>query len=949
MAELLSSSVEPAFSFDRFQILPRQRLLLEEGKPVRLGSRAFDILLTLVERAGERIGKNELLARIWPDTHVVEGNLKVQMVALRRVLRDGQDGRRFIDTSPGQGYCFVAPVTVTKETEQPAPPVVDAQHHNLPEQLTPLIGRDVVVAKLVEQLRRHRLLTIVGPGGIGKTSVGFAVAERMISEFEDGVWAVDLSPIADPGLVLGAVAGAIGIKLSSQLTVKSLVAALRDRRMMLMFDNCAHVIDAAASVVSAILRGAPHIRILATSREPLRTEGEHLCRLEPLETPPPSHDIRAAEALRYSSVQLFVEQAAATLDGFQLTDSNAPLVCEICRKLDGIPLAIELAAARVHVVGLGKLAMQLNDQMRLLTDGRRTAVPRHRTMRAALDWSYNLLSQPEQIIFNRLAVFVGGFTLSAATTVAADESQPGDEVLELVLDLATKSLVIVDTRSPSSRFGLLDTTRAYALEKLREKNELGPFSRRHAEFFLNLLEAAENDDTGATEVYAGLESDLDNIRAALTWAFGPRGDLRAGVNLAAASLPLWFSLSLLREAQIWAEKAVRALDNAGLLGSRQEMVLQTALGISLQMVSAGTSEAQAALSRALTLAEQLRNTRFEMHVIHSLWIYHMRMGEVRTSLELTRRGQVVAASIADPDASRMTEWMLGIAQHFSGEQRAAHLQLQHLLRTQPPSSRGRQIRLAGFDARITAQYVLGHVLWVQGYAEQGAEAVRLSLEEAERGGHPVTLCSVLAFGACAFALRVGNLDEARRTAEEAAHLAEKHALNDHLSYALAATQIISLRRAGANASLDQVRTTLERWRASQWHVLLSVADFAEAAAAGLGDEISAIVDGALRLSKRNQELWAYPEMLRVKGQVLLLREDPDFLGARQHFWRSLELAREHGALAWELRAAMSLHRLDLRSGDARESHKLLSHVYGQFREGFETADLDSAKRLLASA
>ena len=272
-----------------------------------------------------------------------------------------------------------------------------------------------------------------------------------------------------------------------------------------MFDNCAHVIDAAASVVSAILRGAPHIRILATSREPLRTEGEHLCRLEPLETPPPSHDIRAAEALRYSSVQLFVEQAAATLDGFQLTDSNAPLVCEICRKLDGIPLAIELAAARVHVVGLGKLAMQLNDQMRLLTDGRRTAVPRHRTMRAALDWSYNLLSQPEQIIFNRLAVFVGGFTLSAATTVAADESQPGDEVLELVLDLATKSLVIVDTRSPSSRFGLLDTTRAYALEKLREKNELGPFSRRHAEFFLNLLEAAENDDTGATEVYAGLE------------------------------------------------------------------------------------------------------------------------------------------------------------------------------------------------------------------------------------------------------------------------------------------------------------------------------------------------------------------------------------------------------------------------------------------------------------
>jgi predicted ATPase len=346
----------------------------------------------------------------------VEGNLKVQMVALRRVLREGQDGRRFIDTSPGQGYCFVAPVSVGEEREQAASPAADAQHHNLPERLTHLIGRDVVVTKLVEQLTKHRLVTIVGPGGIGKTSVAFAVAERMIDAYKDGVWAIDLSPTADPGLVLGEVAGALGVKAGAELTIQTLVAALRDRRMMLVFDNCAHVIDAAAKLVSAILRGAPHIRILASSREPLRTEGEHLCRLQPLEIPLPSRDIAAAEALRYSSVQLFVEQAATSLDGFQLTDSGAPLVAEICRKLDGIPLAIELAAARVGVLGLGGLAAQLDNRLRLLTDGRRTALPRHRTMRATLDWSYDLLSPPEQTIFKRLAVFVGGFTLCAAAS-----------------------------------------------------------------------------------------------------------------------------------------------------------------------------------------------------------------------------------------------------------------------------------------------------------------------------------------------------------------------------------------------------------------------------------------------------------------------------------------------------------------------------------------------------
>ena len=948
MAERHPAAVEPALAFDRFRVLPRRRLLLEGDRPVRMGSRAFDILLALLERPGERIGKAELLAGAWPGTHVVEGNLKFQVAALRRVLRDGQDGRRFIEANKGQGYCFVAPVAVTEESGRSAPPVEVARHHNLPEQLTPLVGRGDVVTKLADQLTTHRLLTVVGPGGIGKTSVALAVAERTIGACEDGVWAVDLARIADPDLVRGAVAGAVGLEVGPGLTTQALVAALRGRRMLLVLDNCVHLVDAVAALVSAILRGAPEIRILATSREPLRCEGEHLCRLGPLEAPPPAERIGAAEALRYPAAQLFVQQAAASLDGFQLADEEAPFVAEICRKLDGIPLAIELAAAWVGVLGLRGLAAQLDDRLGLLTGGRRTALPRHRTMRAALDWSYDLLSPPEQTVLRRLAVFVGGFTLAAAAGVAADEGHPEDEVVRLVLDLAAKSLVVADLDAPRPRFRLLDVTRAYALEKVREGDELGPLARRHATYFLGFVETDLRKCVDGDGGYSAAERDMGNLRAALAWAFGPAGDATVGVGLTAASLPLWFSTSLLGEAHAWAERAIQPLAEAGLRGTRHEMVLQTAFGISLQMVRAGTSEAYAALRQALALAEQFQDTDHRLHVLHTLWVYHMRIGEVSEALGLARRADALAGSLVDPDASATVEWMLGIALHFAGEHGSARRHLEQLLLRPRPSAQRRQIRRAGFDPHTTARYILAHILWVQGFPDQAAEAVRISVQEARRIEHPVTLCSVLAWGACALALLAGDLDAAGQSAAELVDHAEKHALADHLSYGRAALEIISLRKAGPMAGAGQVRAALQRWRASQWHVFLSVGDFAEAAAAaGLSAEISALVDEALQRAERNQDLWAYPEMLRVKGELLLRQDSPDPRQARKCFEQALERAQAQGALAWQLRSATSLYRLDLGHGGARESREVLAQAYAQFREGVDTVDLRAARELLA--
>ena len=398
-------------SFGPYRLLAAQRLLLEGDKPVRLGSRAFDILTALVERAGEVVSKEELIARAWPATFVEEANLKIQVSALRRALGDGQGDNRYVATVVGRGYNFVAPVRKEEPSRaSPSPTIAPAAPHNLPFATTRMIGREEIVATLVTQLSRQRLVTVVGPGGIGKTTVALAVAERMIGAYEHGVWLVDLAPLGDPRLVPSAVATVLGLEIRTEDPLPGLVAALRDNRMLLLLDNCEHVIDAAAGLAAAVLSGTPGVNILATSREPLGVQGERVHRLGPLNSPEPSPRLTAAEAAAFPAVQLFVERVTAIVEDFALTDANAPLVVAICRRLDGLPLAIEFAAPRVEVLGIEGLAARLDDSLRLLGAQRRAAMPRHRTMQAVIDWSYGLLSEDEQRFFRALGIFAGGFT-----------------------------------------------------------------------------------------------------------------------------------------------------------------------------------------------------------------------------------------------------------------------------------------------------------------------------------------------------------------------------------------------------------------------------------------------------------------------------------------------------------------------------------------------------------
>ena len=425
-----------SITFGPFCLIPKQRLLLESDRTVRLGDRALDLLIALVERRGELVGKRELMKLVWPDTVVIDANLTVHLSALRRALGEGQKGSRYILNVPGRGYRFIAPITFADELRSEEPRLApSANLHNLPAQLTRLIGRAEVVGDLVQLLLSDRLLTIVGPGGIGKTAVALEIAERLAPAYEHGVWLIDLAPIADPRLVPTALASVFGLEVRSDNPLPSMVVALSDKQMLLVLDNCEHLIDAAAALAEGVLRGARGVQILATSREPLRVEGERVFRLSPLESPPASVRLRAAEALKFPAVQLFVERAAATMNGFELSDADAAIAGAICGKLDGIPLAIELAAVRVDTFGVRGVAARLDDRLRLLTGGRRAVRPRHLTISAALDWSYQLLSAEEQTLFRRLAIFAGGFTLEAAQAVAAREDGGSSDIADGVASL----------------------------------------------------------------------------------------------------------------------------------------------------------------------------------------------------------------------------------------------------------------------------------------------------------------------------------------------------------------------------------------------------------------------------------------------------------------------------------------------------------------------------------
>jgi predicted ATPase/DNA-binding winged helix-turn-helix (wHTH) protein len=549
--------------FGPFQFRPTERLLLKEQAKVDISSRALDILALLIENAGNVVSKQILLAQVWPGVTVEESSIRVHVANLRRALGDGIDGARYVTNVPGRGYSFVGKISRAARSDVAASaPSLDvpasSEARGLPARPTRIVGRDVEVKFVTDLLEAQRFVTIHGPGGIGKTTVALAVLHNCAGNFPDGVCFLDLGLGRPSDSIAEALESALGTMSDAGDPATRILDHLRNRRMLLVLDCCEHVVESASIMLERIFRETSGISILATSRESLNVDGECIYKLASLGVPPDDEALNISQILAYPAAKLFYDRAVAGGLHAALSLEDAKAIASIARKVDGIALALELTAGRVGSYGMLEIAKLIDTRMGLLWQGRRTALPRHRTMTATLDWSYELTSEAERTVLARLSRILGPFSLREAQALASDDNGIDEaDVAQIVDQLVSKSLLSARVDTTASSYRILDMPRAYIEAKPRHGDELSAVSRKHALFCQDRLKSYRQSDGKMAAQLAAV--DAANLRIALEWAFSATGDRKIAVALTVAAVPMWAGSSNVGEAQEWIRKAICAL------------------------------------------------------------------------------------------------------------------------------------------------------------------------------------------------------------------------------------------------------------------------------------------------------------------------------------------------------------------------------------------------------
>lgn len=925
-----------------------KRELRAQGLTVPLGNRAFAIIELLVRAAGELVTKDDLMRHVWPGVIVEDNTVQVHISAIRKVL--GAD-RGMLKTDSGRGYRLLGDLRIRLESAAPKPGAPDPVRAatrpfltNVPVAASALVGREAAVQHLCDLVSAYRVVTLTGPGGIGKTVLASEAARRLFPTLESDVFFVELAALSDPNLVPSTVAYVLNLHLSGDgISPETVARAIGSKKVLLVLDNCEHVIDAAARIAEILMRLCPHATVLATSREVLRIEGEFVYRVPPLEVP--AQDLDASgDVLEHSAVQLFIARTRSLAD-FRPQSEQLPVIAAICRQLDGIPLAIEFAAAGAATLGIEQVAGRLEDRFAFLTGGRRTALPRHQTLRAMLDWSYDLLPEAERRLLRHLAIFPAGFTLEAATAVASDTQS---NVALGISSLVSKSLVTLDGSDADRRWRLLETVRVYSRDKLVESGEYGQAVRRLAEFALTLFApfAIESQLQTSVDDLSRYRREVDSLRAALNWAFSSGGDTVLGVELAATTSDFWVAVSLVAEAAEWADKALAQIGNAA--STRSEMILLCSLGFALIYTKGMGPRAREVLMRALALAREFQDFDYQQRATRGLWLFSARAMALTDALAFAREYEEVAR-LGDVQSRATAAWLVGIPQTFLAAHVQASERLQWAIDHYPVAMRRRDLIRLGGDLRSSALVHDAVNLLSRGLLDAALRASKSAIEEARRTNQPFMLCVALAWAAGFVSPSLGELDTANAHGEELIDHAYNHGLRPYYAAGLCIRGSLAAKRGQPEIGIGPLRSGLAEMKDAMY--LLVYPLFRSELAAALGamgraDDGLTEIDEALSFAVRTDYRWFVPEILRIKGELLALSGSADPALIEDLFRQSMRQASTQQAAYWELSAATSLAALLRRQHRDGEARAALSPVYGRFTEGFSASRVKQAKVLL---
>ena len=927
------AAVDSAIAFGPYYLDFSAQTFSRNGEHVKLGKRALAILCILLERPGRLVSKSELFERVWPGSSVDEANLRMQVAALRKAL--GEHASDIVSVT-ALGYRFIGEPTDSSSDEPPSRPF----RFEAPAAAEEPLGRERYISSISDNLGSHRLVSIVGPGGIGKTTLALAVAKELGGFYRDGVSFVDLGLLTDARSVPAAVAASLHQPVGPGDLLVEILGYLRTRNLLIILDCCDRVVGDVAILAEQVLQAAPNVHIIATSREALRAQGELVEQIEALETPLWTNALTAADAMSFSAIQLFARSARSGSGGFQVVDGNAGLVAEICRRLDGIPLAIEFAASMTTVLGLDAVRDGLDQRFAILTLGRRTALPRHRTLEATVAWSYDLLSDNERTVLRRLANFVGWFTMDAAVRVASGDLIGEAEARQITISLAGKSQLSVNWQSSPARYRLAETTRVFAHQQAAPLGEREQAARTHARYHLALLEGIDWEAYDARTERGVMVGHRDEIRVALDWAYGQGGDNDLAVQLTLAAERLWLELSLFGECIQRMTQALAILDDA--LASRI-LKMRALTGIGTAKLYAFTRQTgPLEFEEAFQLADAENDHAHKLRTMWGLCHYHLLTRVPSKPLVYADRFRAIASEQPGSPEVCIGDHLAGYAYYCDGFLRQARHHFEKFLAEYTSPPRHHAI-LMGYAKRISGEAGLSWCLLFQGYPEKALAHAENTIVEARKLNHGPTTFFALGLTACCIALYSWD------TAATDRHLAALDALEieyEHWRPVILAYRGMQARQRGDPGSackLIEQALTKGPLGAGAQHPLFLV-ELADARRL-CGDYAGArqATDLADDCRHGTHEIVTQSNVLRARGQIAIDQGgEANIRDAEALLVEAIMLSREQDAALLELNAAVPLSKILSSQGRVSEARGVLEAAIARTAEGHHLPPAKSA-------